>query len=104
MNTITRDQLQQRLDHLIVLEALPETYYQQGHIPGARLFPMDRARELAARVSPRRDSPIVVYCASETCTNSHQVAKLLTDTGYTDVRVYVGGKADWESAGLPLEK
>jgi rhodanese-related sulfurtransferase len=104
MNTITRDQLQQHLDHVIVLEALPETHYQQGHIPGARVFPMDRARELAPTISPRRDAPIVVYCASDTCKNSHQVAKLLGDVGYTDVRVYVGGKADWASAGLPLEK
>lgn len=103
MNTISRDQLQQNIDHLIVLEALPETYYRQGHLPGARLFPMDRARELAPTVSPRRDAPIVVYCASETCKNSHEVAKLLTSVGYTDVRVYVGGKADWQAAGLPLE-
>ena len=104
MNTITRDQLQAHLDHFIVLEALPEAHYQQGHIPGARLFPMDRARELAPMVSGTRDAPIVVYCASETCKNSHEVAKLLGDVGYTDVSVYVGGKADWQSAGLPLEK
>lgn len=104
MQTITRDQLQAQLSNLIVLEALPESYYQQGHIPGARVFPMDRARELAATVSARRDAPIVVYCASDTCKNSHEVAKLLGDVGYTDVRVYVGGKADWASAGLPLEK
>lgn len=103
MNTISRDQLQQNLDHLIVLEALPETYYRQGHLPGARLFPMDKARDLAPTVSPRRDAPIVVYCASDTCKNSHEVAKLLTSVGYTDVRVYVGGKADWQAAGLPLE-
>jgi rhodanese-related sulfurtransferase len=103
MNTISRDQLQQNLAHLIVLEALPETYYRQGHLPGARLFPMDKARDLAPTVSPRRDAPIVVYCASETCKNSHEVAKLLTSVGYSDVRVYVGGKADWQAAGLPLE-
>lgn len=103
MNTITRDQLQQNLDDLIVLEALPESYYRQGHIPGARVFPMDRARDLAPTVSPRRDAPIVVYCASDTCKNSHEVAKLLGTVGYTNVRVYVGGKADWQAAGLPLE-
>ena len=103
MNTISRDQLQQSINNVIVLEALPETYYRQGHLPGARLFPMDRARELAPTISPRRDAPIVVYCASETCKNSHEVAKLLGDVGYTDVRVYVGGKADWAAAGLPLE-
>jgi rhodanese-related sulfurtransferase len=104
MNTITREELSAHLDQFIILEALGETYYSQGHIPGARVFPTDRAKELAPTVAPRRDAAIVVYCASETCRNSHQVAKLLRDVGYTDVRVYAGGKADWESAGLPLEK
>ena len=103
--TITREELQSRLadPSLVVLEALPETYYRQGHLPGARLFPTETARERASTVAPRRDAPIVVYCASETCKNSHEVAKLLGDVGYTDVRVYVGGKADWAAAGLPLE-
>lgn len=104
MNTITREQLRQQLSNVVLLEALPESHYRQGHIPGARLFPVDRARDLAPAVAPSRSTPVVVYCASETCKNSHQVAKLLGDIGYTDVRVYAGGKADWESAGLPLEK
>ena len=104
MNTITREQLKANLGQIVVLEALPETHYRQGHIPGARLFPLERARELAPTVSPTRDVAIVVYCASETCKASHEVAKLLGAVGYTDVSVYVGGKADWESAGLPLEK
>ena len=101
MNTITREDLHAHLDHLIILEALPETYYRQGHLPGARHFPVDKARELAQTLP--KDSSIVVYCASETCKNSHEVAKLLTSVGYSDVRVYVGGKADWQAAGLPLE-
>ena len=105
MNEITREDLQARIadPSLILLEALPETYYRQGHLPGARLFPMDGARDRAREVAPRKDAPIVVYCASTTCPNSHTVAKVLTDVGYTNVSVYKGGKADWQAAGLPLE-
>lgn len=106
MTTITREELQARLSdpHLVLLEALPESSYRDGHLPGARVFPLDRARALADSVAARKDAPIVVYCASETCRNSDQVAKLLADTGYTDVRVYKGGKADWQNAGLPVER
>ena len=105
MNTITRQELQARIDDpsLILLEALTEASFRQGHLPHARLFPMDHAREQARGLTPRRDAPIVVYCASETCKNSDVVAKVLVDVGYTDVRVYKGGKADGQSAGLPLE-
>jgi rhodanese-related sulfurtransferase len=105
MKTINRDELQTLLANqsVILLEALNEASYQQGHLPGARLFPMASAREQARSLAPRTDAPIVVYCASETCKNSDAVAKLLDDVGYTDVRVYKGGKADWQAAGLPLE-
>jgi rhodanese-related sulfurtransferase len=106
MTIITRDELQARLSdpRLVLLEALPETYFRQGHLPGARWFPHDRARELAAAAAPRKDDPIVVYCASATCQNSHVAARALAAMGYQDVRVYAGGKADWAEAGLPLER
>ena len=102
---ISRDELAPRLadPRLVLLEALPEKYYRDGHLPGARWFPHDRARELAAVAAPRKDAPVVVYCASATCQNSHVAAKVLVDLGYQDVRVYAGGKADWADAGLPLE-
>ena len=105
MKTINRDELQTLLTqpNIILLEALNEASFREGHLPGARLFPMASAREQARSLAPRRDAPIVVYCASETCKNSDAVAKVLGDVGYTDVRVYKGGKADWQSAGLPLE-
>lgn len=106
MNIITREELKARLSdpNLVLLEALPEPYYRQGHLPGARLFPVDGAREQARNVAPRQDAPIVVYCASVTCKNSDTVARVLAEVGYTDVRVYAGGKADWQDAGLPLER
>ena len=106
MNTITREELHAHIadPDLILLEVLPETYYQQGHLPRARLLPPDRVRELARDLAPTKAAPVVVYCASQTCKNSHDAAKVLGDAGYTNVRVYVGGKADWQDAGLPVER
>jgi len=107
MNTITRDELKTALDHgapLTLLEALPEKYFRHSHLPGARLFPHDRAHELAAEMLPEKQAPIVVYCASATCQNSHRAAEALGELGYADVRVYVEGKADWQAAGFALER
>ena len=107
LNTISREELQAKIQtdpRLVLLEALSEQYWRKGHLPGARLFPHDRARELAAVAAPRKSDPIVVYCASVKCQNSLQAADALSELGYKDVRVYVEGKADWESAGLPLER
>lgn len=107
MKLITREDLIARLesDHPPVrLEALAAPQYQSGHLPGAQWFPVEQARKLAATVVPSKETPVVVYCASETCRNSHVAAKALVDLGYTDVAVYAGGKADWQNAGLPLER
>lgn len=87
----------------VLLEALPIAYYAAGHLPNAQWFPHDRAKELAVVAIPNKADPVVVYCASSTCQNSHVAAKALSDLGYANVSVYAGGKADWEAAGLPLE-
>ena len=107
MNTITRNELKDALEigaPLTLLEALPEKYYRHSHLPGAQLFPHDRARELAPQLLTDKGAAIVVYCASATCLNSHQAAQTLNELGYTDVRVYVEGKADWQAAGFALER
>jgi rhodanese-related sulfurtransferase len=107
MNTIERAELQAMISAdpaLVLLEALPEGHWRKGHLPNARLFPHDRVRELASVAAPRKEARIVVYCASITCQNSHLAAAELTALGYSDVRVYAEGKADWEAAGLPLER
>jgi len=107
MNTISRDELKMALAGgapLTLLEALPEKYYRHSHLPGAQLFPHDQARALAAALLTEKQARIVVYCANAACTNSHQAAETLTELGYTDVRVYVEGKADWQAAGLALER
>ena len=62
-----------------------------------------RRRSDSASRSPK-DAPIVVYCASDTCMNSHQAAERLAAQGYSNVYVYAGGKKDWQQAGLKLEK
>jgi rhodanese-related sulfurtransferase len=106
MKTIDREQLKSLLaahSPLALLEALPERYYRQGHLPRALLFPHTEVEKRASELLPDKAQPIVVYCANAACRNSHSAAALLQGLGYCDVRVYSGGKADWSEAGLPLE-
>jgi len=98
---VTRNELQSRLSAnpaLVLLEALPEKYYNEWHLPGARHFPHDQARALAPAVVPDTTAEIVVYCASKTCQNSHIAANVLRQMGYANVAVYAGGKEDWKEA------
>ena len=102
---ITRDALATALAGAhppIVLEALPDRYWRDGHIPGAYPVPPAELADRLARYVPDRSAEIVVYCASATCANSHQVAARMRQMGYDDVKVYAGGKADWVDGGLAL--
>jgi rhodanese-related sulfurtransferase len=87
----------------IVLEALDKKYYEDGHIPTARLLPPAETERFSTMVADK-DQPIVVYCASAQCRNSHNAAAQLESQGFRNVAVYPGGKADWVAAGLRLEK
>ncbi|MFT3925779.1 MAG: rhodanese-like domain-containing protein [Myxococcales bacterium] len=107
MQTISRDDLKTLIDSRtphVLLEALPEKYYREGHLPGALQLDYQETRNLAPCLAPNRAVPIVVYCASDTCRNSHTAAALLQQLGYQSVHVYQGGKADWSDAGLHLER
>ena len=107
LKTITLALLRSRLDSPnppTLLEALPERYFADKHLPGAKHFPHDQVDRLAAAVVPDKSADIVVYCASAACRNSHIAAQRLVQLGYANVAVYAGGKQEWEEAALPFER
>ena len=69
MNTISRDELRQKIDrkddfHLV--ETLPKIAYEHAHLPGAINLPSDKVKDLAPTLLPDKNADIVVYCASPT--------------------------------------
>jgi rhodanese-related sulfurtransferase len=107
MKAINGEELKNRLDageNLVVVEAFSEEHYRSGHIPGGRHLPLEHLDRRAGSVIRDSHAPVIVYCASEACQNSHTAAKHLTELGYSDVSVYTGGKADWKQRGYCLEK
>lgn len=101
--TITRDELIDQLDQVVLIEALPEMHYAADHLPGALNSPGPITPEVARSLAPDVSSKIVVYCSGIGCTRSRAAAIALWKLGYPNVSVYEGGKADWTDAGLPLE-
>jgi rhodanese-related sulfurtransferase len=107
MKLIDRDTLKDKLQTAAaptLVEALPEKYWRDGHLPGAKYLPHDQVKQLAPVVLPDRDAEVVVYCANANCQNSHIAARVLEQIGYRNVAVYAGGKQDWQEAGLPVER
>jgi rhodanese-related sulfurtransferase len=86
-----------------VVDALPEQYYAQAHLPGAINLVEADVPTKAAELLPARAAAVVTYCSNESCGNSQAVASLLEQRGYTNVRKYREGIQGWVAAGLPTE-
>jgi rhodanese-related sulfurtransferase len=102
MNLITRDELRAKLDRgdeFKLVMTLSELAYRAKHIPTSLHFETVK-RTLGALDTSEE---IVVYCADFHCSASIYAYHLLERAGYTRVRRYAGGIADWEAAGYRLE-
>jgi len=107
LKQIDREELRRKLAAKpvpVLVEALPQKYWRDWHLPGARNLPHDEVDGLALKVLPDKAAEIVVYCASRSCQNSHIAAHRLAQLGYGNVAVYPGGKQDWMEAGLPVDR
>jgi rhodanese-related sulfurtransferase len=104
---ITRDALKVRLGRggdFKLVETLAPEQFREGHLPGAINIPPDQVSILAPKLLPDKQAEVITYCASRTCHASADAARELIKLGYTNVRHYAGGKADWTFAGLPMER
>ena len=103
--TINRTELQQLVTAgtVTLVDALPGSYYDQQHLPGAINLVGSDVDGSADDLLPDRDATIVTYCSNPACGNSKAVARRLEKLGYRDVRTYPAGIQDWVEAGLPTE-
>lgn len=88
-----------RGEPLCVLDVRQPDEYQQGHVQGSLLIPLD---QLALRLGELpNDRPIVALCRSG---NRSSVATgILARAGFNAVNLK-GGIIQWEKQGLPLER
>jgi len=73
--------------------------WSSGHIPNARLVPLDQLRADPENALPRKES-IIFVCARGV--RSLTAAKLAERLGFSKVFSVDGGTAGWAKAGLPL--
>lgn len=66
--------------------------YEEGHIPGAILLPIEEIREGKLDTLPDHDQTILVYC--RTGRRAEDAAAILVKEGYSNVYA-IGGIFDW---------
>lgn len=87
-------------DDVVLLDVREQWEYDEGHIPGVTLIPMN---EVASRLSEiPTDKEVIVTCRSGN--RSGQVADFLRAQGFDNVHNMQGGILAWEAAGLPVDR
>jgi rhodanese-related sulfurtransferase len=92
---------QARRGEVIVIDVRPQEEYQVAHLPYARSMPMPELERRLAELPISQD--IVAYCRGPFCMMSDEALKLLSGKGYR-VRKILDGVAEWQAAGMPLDR
>ena len=77
----------------ILLDVRTEEEYEEKHIKGAQLLPLDEVEAKAEQQLPEKEQRIYVYCRSGN--RSKQASEILTSLGYTNI-IEIGGIQDWQ--------
>jgi rhodanese-related sulfurtransferase len=105
----TEDALQLFGEKRLFLDARRTSVYADGHIPGARSFPIWES-DIADRVKAfyeeglDQNAPIVIYCSGGDCEDSHMLAEKLYMVGFNNLLVYKDGFPGWQKRGLPAAR
>jgi rhodanese-related sulfurtransferase len=100
---ITADELRARLREgkdLAVLDVRRPGEQAAGHVPGARLLPLDRLGRELSGLDP--DRPLAVICAGGY--RSSAACSLLEARGFQHLFNVVGGTAAWTQAGFDVAR
>jgi len=79
-------------DDVIILDVRSQDEFDESHIVGAVLLPVDRIGDDAPTVLPDKSQTILVYCRAGR--RSEAAARELISMGYTSV-FDIGGIIDW---------
>ncbi len=88
-------------DTVKLINVLDQKYFEDAHIPGSLNISLDDLEKESADWN--KDATVVVYCANYNCSASAAAARKLKEYGFTNVKAYEAGMADWAQAGLPVD-
>lgn len=84
-----------------LVDARSAEEYAAGHVPGAASLPADSPEDAFAAFAAAHplDAPLVAYCRDIDCDDALVLCLALRDRGWTGVRLYPGGFAEWTAYG-----
>ncbi|MGQ9802021.1 MAG: rhodanese-like domain-containing protein [Candidatus Saccharicenans sp.] len=90
----------------VIVDSRTASEFRQGHIPGAISVPLEQVKgsNYGLLQTIPSGQPLIIYCEGGDCLTSLNLARLLHDRGFRDLRIFSGGWLEWTAAELPVEK
>lgn len=86
---------------VLIIDALPEEYYNKKHIKGAINLPADNNWTLESVMErlpqgTHSTTPMIIYCYSAECTAAEKLYNKLNKLGFYNTMHYLEGISDWD--------
>lgn len=89
----------------LFIDARDQWEFKKEHITGALNIPeFSFSEDDPKLLDISKNKLIVVYCSGDDCDISKRLAVQMTELGYTNLYVFVGGIYEWNAANLPTVK
>lgn len=85
----------------LLLDVRTPGEYTQSHIPGSILIPIQSLQAELDKLTPYRDRPVLIYCA--TGNRSTVAAQLLIEQGFGTIYNMRYGISSWITKGYPVD-
>ena len=91
---------------MVPVDGRSEADYENGHLPGAFSLSAANFEKRFPQFSAQhpKEGAYLIYCGSGQCGLSRQLASLLQEKGYRQLKLYSAGYNDWFLSGNPVEK
>jgi rhodanese-related sulfurtransferase len=96
MTVISKFELEETLstsETFFLLDVREPEEFDDGHLPKAILAPWHDINQKTSGIP--HGTPLILYC--NTGVRAQKAAKLLEQSGFTNISVYPGGWAEWTS-------
>lgn len=86
---------------VLIIDALPEEYYNKKHIKGAINLPADNKWTLDSVMErlpkgAHSTTPMIIYCYNAECTAAEKLYNKLNKLGFYNTMHYLEGISDWD--------
>ena len=86
----------------LILDVRTQREFQQSHIEGANLLPVQVLQQYIDKLEPYKNQDILIYCA--TGNRSTVASRLLIESGFMKIYNLRHGISDWSQRGYPVTR